>query len=136
MGGRKGAGHKAYLTKIRNQRALKQSLSNRGKIRKKSKGQVVGFYKDHGKTKPITKSVAQLKRKKVVKTGRQFRAVGPLVAGYRVKFFQTNTKEDLDEQWFRLRSDAQLWAKYQKAYQDGTCARISTVRGKSISSHF
>jgi hypothetical protein len=36
---------------------------------------VVGFYRDHGKTKPITKSVAQLERKKVVKDSRKFKGV-------------------------------------------------------------
>ena len=41
----------------------------------KPNGQVVGFYKDHGKTKPITKSVAQLNRKKVVKGPHRFKGV-------------------------------------------------------------
>jgi hypothetical protein len=41
------------------------------------RGQVVGFYKDHGKTKPITKSVAELNRKRFVKSGKQFKNVKP-----------------------------------------------------------
>ena len=39
------------------------------------KGQVVGFYKDHGKTKPITKSVVELNRKKIVENAREFKPV-------------------------------------------------------------
>lgn len=69
--GRKGAGHRAYLTRMRNLRVHKRK-------KPKSKGHVIGFYKDHGKTKPITKSDAQLKQKKVVKSGRQFKGVKPL----------------------------------------------------------
>jgi hypothetical protein len=42
----------------------------------KSKGQVVGFYKDRGKTKPITKSVAQLNREKFVERAHRFKSVG------------------------------------------------------------
>jgi len=61
-----------------------------------------------------------------VLTGKKGR---PLVAGYRVKFFQTDTKEDLDVKQFRLSNDAKLWARYQKAYQDGVSSRISKVRG-------
>jgi hypothetical protein len=39
---------------------------------------VVGFYRDRdGKTKPITKSIAELNRKKFVKSGRSFRGVEP-----------------------------------------------------------
>jgi hypothetical protein len=68
--GSKGAGHKAYLTRLRNQRSRKGS---------RKKGQVVGFYKEHGKTKPITKSMAQLKQKKMVKSGKQFKGVAPKV---------------------------------------------------------
>jgi hypothetical protein len=45
--------------------------------RKKSRGQVVGFYKDNGKTKPITKSVAQLNRKKIVRGSKQFLGIKP-----------------------------------------------------------
>jgi len=41
----------------------------------KPKGQVVGFYTDHGKTKPITKSVAELNRKKLVKGSHRFKGV-------------------------------------------------------------
>jgi hypothetical protein len=41
------------------------------------RGQVVGFYKEGGKTKPITKPVAQLKRKKIVKDGKHFHGVHP-----------------------------------------------------------
>jgi hypothetical protein len=68
--GRKGAGHRAYLTKMRNLRTHKRK-------KPKSKGHVVGFYKERGKTKPITKSVAQLKQKKVVAKGRRFNGVKP-----------------------------------------------------------
>jgi len=39
--------------------------------------QVVGFYKEHGKTKPITKSVAQLKQKKIVRGSKQFAGIKP-----------------------------------------------------------
>jgi len=44
-------------------------------LHKRSRGQVVGFYKEHGKTKPITKPVAHLKRKKLVKGGKHFLGV-------------------------------------------------------------
>jgi hypothetical protein len=62
------AGHKAHLTRLRNLRKRKRG---------KSKGTVVGFYKDHGKTKPITKSTAQLKRKKVVSKSKTFSGIKP-----------------------------------------------------------
>lgn len=38
---------------------------------------VVGFYKDHGQTKPITKSTAELNRTKVVQQPQRFRGVSP-----------------------------------------------------------
>lgn len=47
----------------------------------KPKGQVVGFYKDHGKTKPITKSVAELNRTKFVKGSHRFKGVVTRVRG-------------------------------------------------------
>jgi len=71
------AGHKAYLTRLRNLRKRKRG--------KKSRGTVVGFYKEHGKTKPITKSVAQLKQKKVVAGGRKFGGVKPKKWGQQAK---------------------------------------------------
>jgi hypothetical protein len=43
----------------------------------KQQQKVVGFYKDHGKTKPITKSTAQLNRTKVVRHPQQFHGVNP-----------------------------------------------------------
>ena len=44
---------------------------------KQPKGQVVGFYKDRdGKTKPITKSAADLNRKKLIENGHGFKGVG------------------------------------------------------------
>jgi len=43
----------------------------------KVKRQVVGFYRDKGKTKPITQSVSKLKRKKIVRKPKRFNAVGP-----------------------------------------------------------
>jgi hypothetical protein len=45
------------------------------KRQKQAPKPVVGFYKDHGKTKPITKSIAQLERKKVVKGPHKFKGV-------------------------------------------------------------
>lgn len=63
------AGKKAYKTRMANLRRRKRKGSHKGKV--------VGFYKDHGKTKPITKSVAQLNRQKVVKGGKQFKGVKP-----------------------------------------------------------
>lgn len=45
--------------------------------RKKQKAAVVGFYRDHGKTKPITKSVDKLKQRKVITGGHEFKEVGP-----------------------------------------------------------
>lgn len=41
------------------------------------RGVVVGFYKDHGKTKPITKSNAQLNRRKNIVGARKFGGVEP-----------------------------------------------------------
>jgi hypothetical protein len=40
---------------------------------------VVGFYKDHGTTKPITKSNAQLNRRKNIVGPHKFRDVGPKI---------------------------------------------------------
>ena len=45
--------------------------------KRQNRGQVVGFYKDHGKTKPITKPVAMLNREKIVRSPRKFRGVNP-----------------------------------------------------------
>jgi hypothetical protein len=45
-----------------------------------AKGDVlVGFYKEHGKTKPITKSIVQLNRRKNIVGSHKFRDVGPKV---------------------------------------------------------
>lgn len=40
---------------------------------------IVGFYKDHGKTKPITKSNAQLNQRKNIVGSHKFRDVGPKI---------------------------------------------------------
>jgi hypothetical protein len=45
--------------------------------RKGYEATVVGFYRDHGKTKPITKSVDKLKQRKIIANGHEFRDVGP-----------------------------------------------------------
>ncbi len=45
--------------------------------RKRHDVAVVGFYKDHGKTKPITKPLVQLKRRKVVEDVHEFRGITP-----------------------------------------------------------
>jgi hypothetical protein len=47
---------------------------------KKRQASVVGFYKDHGKTHPITKSVQELNRKRVVQNPKQFSGVIPQAA--------------------------------------------------------
>jgi hypothetical protein len=43
----------------------------------KQRKAAVGFYRDHGKTKPITRYVDELNRKKIIKNPRFFRAVMP-----------------------------------------------------------
>jgi hypothetical protein len=47
-------------------------------MRRQNQKPVVGFFKDRdGKTKPITKSTAELNRKRIVANPRQFRGVSP-----------------------------------------------------------
>jgi len=46
-------------------------------MRNKKQQHVVGFYKDHGQTRPITKSVQQLNRTKAIQRPRQFQGVSP-----------------------------------------------------------
>ena len=54
--------------------------------KKQNRGQVVGFYKDQaGQTRPITKSVQQLNRTKVIQRSRQFQGVSPQQAAEREK---------------------------------------------------
>jgi hypothetical protein len=60
------------------------------KMKKQGKGQVVGFYKDHGKTKPITKPAAELNRKKFVKSGRSF-------GGGEPKEYKTSISQRLED---------------------------------------
>lgn len=55
--------------------------NKRGKQAKQSRGHVVGFYNDHGKTKPITKSEAELNRKKLVQNPREFKGVSARAKG-------------------------------------------------------
>ena len=55
-------------------RALKWSLRAR---KGKAPGQIVGFYKKDGKTRPIIKSVAALNRKKIIKKPKKFKVVAP-----------------------------------------------------------
>jgi len=38
---------------------------------------VVGFFRDKGKTRPVTKSIGELKRKKVVENSHRFQKVKP-----------------------------------------------------------
>jgi hypothetical protein len=64
------AGKQAWKTRLANLRKKKRKS-------RKGKGKVVGFYKDSGKTKPITKPIAQIKRKKVVQKGRKFGVIKP-----------------------------------------------------------
>jgi hypothetical protein len=71
------AGKQAWKTRLANLRKKRNS--------RKGKGQVVGFYKDRGKTKPITKSIAQIQRKKVVAGGRKFGGVKPKKWGQKAK---------------------------------------------------
>jgi hypothetical protein len=71
------AGKKAWKTRLANLRKRKP--------KRKSKGQVVGFYKDSGKTKPITKPIAQIKRKKVVQSGKKFTGIKPKKWGQAAK---------------------------------------------------
>jgi hypothetical protein len=52
-------------------------MSHRKSSKRQNRAQVVGFYKDHGKTKPITKSASQLSRRKVIRGGHGFKAVIP-----------------------------------------------------------
>lgn len=62
------AGKKAWRTRRAN-------LRTKGK----NKGIVVAFRKDKktGKTRPITKSIAQMRQKKVVKQGKRFKGIKP-----------------------------------------------------------
>jgi hypothetical protein len=56
---------------------------------------VLGFYKDHGKTKPITKSTGQLKRKKVVKNPRRMNAVRPNGSRWTLTYKRTRQLKQL-----------------------------------------
>jgi hypothetical protein len=53
------------------------SYRKSSKHKRQNRAQVVGFYKDHGKTKPITKPVAMLNREKIVTSPKKFRGVNP-----------------------------------------------------------
>jgi hypothetical protein len=82
---------------------------------------LVGFYKDKsGKIRPVTKAVVEVRRKKVVKQGKQFKSVRPrfrVVKGIRMSEkeyrafvdylnnfrIQEFTKSDVEE-WLRFRS--------------------------------
>lgn len=46
--------------------------------KKKAKSQVVGFFREDGKTKPVTKPKAELKRKKVVAKPKKFPGIKPI----------------------------------------------------------
>ncbi|MDH5266826.1 MAG: hypothetical protein OEW62_04015 [Candidatus Bathyarchaeota archaeon] len=45
--------------------------------KKKHKRVAVGFYKDDGKTKPVTKSTGEVQRKKLIQNPRRFKGVKP-----------------------------------------------------------
>jgi len=62
------------------------------------RGVVVGFYKDHGKTKPITKSNVQLNQRKNIVGPHKFRDVGPKI---------TQRLENLLEKLFMLENQKQ-----------------------------
>jgi len=62
------AAHKAWATRRRNAKVAKP----------KRKGAVVGFYKDkRDRTRPITKPVAMLKRKKVIQKPKTMKSISP-----------------------------------------------------------
>lgn len=63
--------------------------------KKRRNAVVVGFYKEHGKTKPITKSVAQLNRKKVVESPHGFHVVVPESKRASISERLERTMEDL-----------------------------------------
>ena len=63
------AGKKAWKTRLRN----KGSLRRKKGLPKRA----VGFYREDGKTKPITKSVAELNRKKLIHEPSAFKNVRP-----------------------------------------------------------
>lgn len=56
---------------------------------------VLGFYKDHGKTKPITKSAGQLKRKKIVKNPKKMNAVKPNGSRWTLTYKRTRQLKQL-----------------------------------------
>jgi len=61
----------------------------------KQQQRAVGFYKDHGKTKPITKSTAELNRKKVVKNPRRMNAVKPNGSRWTLTYKRTRQLKNL-----------------------------------------
>jgi len=84
------AGKQAWKTRLAN-------LRRKRKGSRKGKGQVVGFYKEHDKTKPITKSAAQVQRKKVVAGGRKFGGVKPL--GNREKLGLKGRRDEVQKKY-------------------------------------
>jgi hypothetical protein len=46
-------------------------------MKRKRAAAVVGFYRDHGKNKPITKRVDELKQRKIITNVHEFKDVGP-----------------------------------------------------------
>ena len=63
--------------------------------RKKHNVAVVGFYKDRGKTKPITKPLVQFRRRKVVEDVHEFRGVAPKDKGVSIAQRLEDISEDL-----------------------------------------
>jgi hypothetical protein len=54
----------------------------------------VGFYRDHGKTKPITKHVASLSRKKLVSNAKPLKEIAPTGSLSEIKTFMQRNLED------------------------------------------
>jgi hypothetical protein len=72
------AGKKSWVTRKKNL-ASKLKRKKDGKVlrRKKVPKRVVGFYTEHGKTKPITKPEGELNRTRVIEEPSSFKAVRP-----------------------------------------------------------
>jgi len=109
------AGKKAWKTRLRN-----KSLPKRTRRRKKGVlKRAVGFYREDGKTKPITKSAAELNREKIIRGPSAFKNVQP----YRPLRFKPLTVKELKSRSAPFKFEPQIFV-----WKDGQTREIERMR--------
>jgi predicted RNase H-like nuclease (RuvC/YqgF family) len=105
-------------------------------MRRQSGKPVVGFYKDRrGETRPITKSVAELNRKKVIQGGQRFKGVSPEAQKRQIENARRQLQrlegelQNTDREVGKLNeSSERLKSEVQKAHYEGNESKEKSLQ--------